>query len=104
MKMKKPIEHTDHNNLPRTIDTVRARCNEELTDVVAGPMTLRELSGEIESQCIHRSPEYMIILIEKRKELGKYYSTLYITPKDFKNYKPNSNLNKFYRRLKNDKY
>ena len=86
MEMKTK-HHTDHDNSPRIIDSVRARCNEELTDVVAGPMTLNELASEIAFQCIHRSPEYMIILIEKRKDLGKYHSTLYITHNDFKNYR-----------------
>jgi hypothetical protein len=87
MKMKTK-QHTDHDNLPRVIDNVRAKCNEGLTDVVAGPMTLNELTREITFQCFHRSPEYMIILIEKRQDLQKYHSTLYITPKDFENYKP----------------
>ena len=85
--MKKQIQHADHEKSPRVIDNIRAKCNEELTDVVAGPMTLNELAGEIANQCIHRSPEYMIILIEKRPELGKYHSTLYITHDDFKNYR-----------------
>jgi len=98
--MKKTNKHTDHNGLPRTIDSVRAKCNEDLTDVVAGPMTLQELACEIASQCIHRCPEYMVILIEKRSELGKYHSTLYITPKDFKNYRPTGNFQLNYRRKK----
>jgi len=83
----KTKQHTDHDNLPRVIDNVRAKCNEGLTDVVAGPMTLNELTSEIASQCFHRSPEYMIILIEKRPDLQKYHSTLYITHNDFKNYR-----------------
>ncbi len=88
MKKQKQAEHTDHDNLPRTIDKVRARCNEELTDVVAGPITLNELANEVAFQCVHRSPEYMIILIERRSDLKKYHSTLYMTPDDFENYKP----------------
>ena len=97
MKINK---HTDHEKLPRTIDSVRAICNEELTDVVAGPMTLNELADEIANQCVHRSPKYMIILIEKRHELGKYHSTLYITPNDFKHYRSSGHLQLNYRRKK----
>jgi hypothetical protein len=99
MKMKTK-QHTDHNNLPRTIDKIRARCNEELTDVVAGPITLNELASEITFQCLHRSPEYMVILIEKRPDLQKYHSTLYITHKDFKNYRLNGSLKLNYGRKK----
>jgi len=98
--MKKQIQHTDHEKLPRVIDNVRAKCNEELTDVVAGPMTLNELTTEIAHQCIHRSPEYMIILIEKRPELKKYHSTLYITLEDFRNYKKIGHLNKLDKEVK----
>lgn len=94
-KQTKQTQHTDHEKLPRVIDNVRAKCNEELTDVVAGPMTLNELTSEIANQSIHRSPEYMIILIEKRPELGKYHSTLYITLEDFGNYRKNAHSNKF---------
>jgi hypothetical protein len=88
MKNKIP-HHTDHEDEPRVIDSIRAKCNLDLVDVVAGPMTLKELDREITSQCLHRSPEYMVILIEKNEQLKKYHTTLYITKKDFDNYKPN---------------
>jgi len=87
--MKKQTKPIKQNDLLRTLDNVRVKCNKELTDVVAGPMTLKELTNEIATQCIHRSPEYMIILIEKREDLQKYHSTVYLTSKDFKKYRLN---------------
>lgn len=94
-KNKMKTKNTNENKSQRVIDSVRATCEERLTDVVAGPMTLNELRDEIFNQCVHRSPEYMIILIEKRKDLGKYHSTVYLTNGDFRNYRQYGHLNKF---------
>ena len=66
---------------------IRKICNKELTDLVAGPMNLNELKEEIFNTVFHRSQDYMVILIEKRPELLKYHSTIYITKEDFKRYK-----------------
>jgi hypothetical protein len=66
-------------------------------------MTLNELSDEIAAQFFHRSPEYMIILVEKRADLGKYHSTLYLTSEDFENYRLTGHSKLNFRRLKNDK-
>lgn len=52
-----------------------------MVDVCGGKMTLREVIREIEYYML-RSPEKLIIKIIRQK--GGYYTTLYITEKDFK--------------------
>lgn len=80
--------HHDHTlSKPRTIDCLRARCNEDLTDVVGGCLKLEEVSDELRNLVYHRSPACMVILIKKRKDLKKYHTTIYIPKKDFKRYK-----------------
>ena len=84
-KKKQDFEgHTDHEQEPRAIAAIRARANETLVDVVAGPMKLEEVKREIERIVLTKSPEYVLILIEKREDLQKYHTTIYITPGDFK--------------------
>jgi len=53
----------------------------KLVDVCGGKMTLREVIREIEYYML-RSPEKLIIKIIRKP--GGYYTTLYITEKDFK--------------------
>ena len=72
----------------KTNKKVRRICDAELTDVVAGPMKLDEIRDELASLVTHRSPQYMIVLIEKRPDLKKYYTAIYITHKDFARYTP----------------
>jgi hypothetical protein len=62
--------------LRRTLDS-------KLTDVVTGPMTLKELDREIYYWVGTKSPEYVVILIEKRPELQKYHTTVYMKKEDF---------------------
>ena len=84
-KPKKPIQiphHTDHQGNPRPIDAIRARANLELTNVVTGIKTLKELDDEITRLCFTRPPEYMVILIEHDPHINKYRSTIYIPKKD----------------------
>ena len=69
------------------IKYLKGKCNSKLTDIVGGPMNLGELNLELISIMGHRSPEYMVILIEKDRKLKKYISTIYITKKDFEKYK-----------------
>ena len=60
---------------------------EKLVDIVGGPMKLDELTDEIRNLMYHRSPEKVIITIEKNNDLKKYYSVIYITEEDFKKYR-----------------
>ncbi|MEK6741804.1 MAG: hypothetical protein AABX91_02165 [Nanoarchaeota archaeon] len=80
-------KQTNKQKNKKTIEDLRQKCNSELTDLVVGPMNLSELSDALASTVLHRSPEYIVILIEKRKNLKKYHSTIYITTEDFVNYR-----------------
>jgi hypothetical protein len=75
------------NKGKQTIKEIRKKCNSELTDIVTGPMNLEELSKELSTLNFHRSPESVIVMLEKRKNLKNLHGTVYITHKDFKNYK-----------------
>jgi hypothetical protein len=46
-------------------------------------MTLKELDREIYYWVGTKSPEYVVILIEKRPELQKYHTTVYMKKEDF---------------------
>jgi hypothetical protein len=71
---------------------------DRLVDICAGPMKLEEVSNELKRTMLAKSPEYLVILIEKRRDLQKYYSTLYITKSDFEN--PYSSLIKYTKEVK----
>ncbi len=60
---------------------------ENFTDVCEGPMQLNQLTRKIEHYILNKSPEKMVITIEKNKKIKKYYTTIYIPTKDFKKYK-----------------
>jgi len=55
---------------------------EEYVDVCAGKMTLEEVGKEIIHYML-KSPENMIVTIERNDEVKGYYSTIYISKKDF---------------------
>lgn len=83
-KIKEIVHHTDHEGEPKTIDAIRARANLDLVDIVAGPMKLDEVTQEIRSLVYAKSPEYVVVLIEKDPKIKKYHTTIYITKEDFK--------------------
>ena len=56
---------------------------EKMLDVVNGTLTVNQLAKRIKEYIQENSPSKMIITIEKNKELGKYYSTIYIPEEDF---------------------
>ena len=84
MKKQKSVKKSKEvdKEEPRTIDSIKA--DSELTDVVAGPMTLTELCQEITKAALAKSPEYMVILMEKDPKIKKYRSAIYMTKEDFK--------------------
>jgi hypothetical protein len=55
---------------------------EKLVDVCVGKMTLKEINNEL-LYYMRKSPELLIITIEGSEIDGRYYSTVYLTPKDF---------------------
>jgi hypothetical protein len=59
-----------------------------LVDIVAGPMKLIDLNNELVRIMQHRSPEYLVMTIQKDKKIKKYYTTIYISKEDFSKYKP----------------
>jgi len=87
---QKIIHHTDHDESipPRAIDAIRARANMDLVDITVGPMTLKELTNEIENIFYRKTPQSMVILIERREDIQKYQSAIYITKEDFKKKMP----------------
>ena len=87
--------HSDHEGKPRVIDCIRARANLDLVDVVAGSMNLNELTEHIRTHVYINSPDFMVILIEKRKDIQKYYSTVYSTKEDFKKKIPSYSRNMY---------
>jgi hypothetical protein len=70
----------------QTFKQIKEKCNSELTDIVTGPMNINELHSELAKIMYHRSPEYVVILIEKDKTIQKLRSTIYITHEDFNKY------------------
>jgi hypothetical protein len=86
-KMKTYFSKLKKDKNKQIINQIREKCDSELTDIVGGTMNLYELNEELVNMMVHRSPEYIAILIEKRKDLKKYHSTIYITHEDFKKYK-----------------
>jgi hypothetical protein len=77
----------------KTFEKLKKKCNSKLTDIVGGPMALDKISQELSNLELHRSPEYVIILLEKRLDLKKkydlkedYHGAIYITGRDFKKY------------------
>lgn len=58
---------------------------EKLVDVCAGPMDMVTLENEI-GHYLLRKPEKLVITIDKIKgKENRYYTTIYMTEKDFKN-------------------
>lgn len=61
---------------------------EDMTDVCGGPMTLKQLTREIHHYMNTKTPEKMVITIERDKKyklpiFQKHYSVIYIPIKDF---------------------
>jgi len=87
--MKKPKKlpqiphHTDHVKAPRTIDSIRARANLEMTYTYTGLRIPKEVESELARLCFERSPEDIVILMQKDHTTGKYYTEIYITKEDF---------------------
>lgn len=73
---------------PTTQERIRNICNGSLVDIAGGCMKLDEVRDSIKDIMLHRSPEYVVVMIEKRKDLRKYHTTIYITQHDFRNYSP----------------
>jgi len=70
----------------KSITKIKRMCNKELTDIVTGPMDIFELHRELLNVMYHRSPEYVVITIEKDTKIKKYRSSIYITHEDFRKY------------------
>jgi len=86
IKQRKTIpfpHHTDHEREPRTIDAIRARANSELTNVVAGIITLKELDNKITELCLTKLPDYMVILIERDPTVKEYNSAIYVPKRPY---------------------
>jgi len=79
-------EKMDRKN-KSTLEQLKKKCNSRLTDIVGGPMDIYELHRELMNLVLHHSPEYIIVLIEKNKDIKKYKTTIYITKEDFERYK-----------------
>jgi len=69
----------------KNLEKIKKDC-EKLVDVVAGPMNVEQINNELKNVMNHRSPEYLVIVMEKRKE-GKYQTTIYLTKEDCLKYK-----------------
>ena len=74
--------------MKQKLEEIKRVCNLTLAEVVSEPMKLKELNKEISDLIIHHSPEYLVIIIEKDREIKKYKSTVYITYEDFMKFKP----------------
>lgn len=55
----------------------------DLVDVTRGKMTLKELAKDIAFQMYHRSPEKLVITIERDDTVRGYVSTVYMSTEDF---------------------
>ena len=75
--------HTDHDESvpPRAIDAIRARANMDLTNIVAEPMNFWQMNQQIYNTALTKSPEYMVILIEKDPKIKRYQASIYINKK-----------------------
>ena len=82
LKKELPCKEKDK----QTLEQIKKKCNSKLTDIVTGPMNINELHSELAKIMYHRSPEYVVILIEKDKTIQKLRSTIYITHEDFNKY------------------
>ena len=69
----------------KNLEKIKTDC-EKLVDIVAGPMNVEQINNEIKNVMNHRSPEYLVIVMEKRKE-GKYQTAIYLTKEDCLKYK-----------------
>ena len=74
------------NKNKQTLEQIREKCESELVDIIDGTMNLSELYEELKNMKKH-STEYVIILMERDREIKKYKTTLYVTQEDSKNYK-----------------
>jgi len=69
-----------------TLEQIKNKCESDLVDIVGGTMNLVELYEELKNMK-KNSAEYIIILMERDKDIKKYKTTLYLTREDSKNYK-----------------
>lgn len=77
-KTQKIPHHTDHEGKPRVIDCIRARANMDLTSVISEPMNFWQVNQQIYTTVLTKSPEYMVVLIEKDKKIKQYRASIYI--------------------------
>lgn len=85
MKNQKAKQKSDSSQIweLRPLDAIRAKADSSLVDVVSGPMKLAEVEQEIRNYVARKSPEYLVVLIEKRPDLLKYHTTIYVSKEDF---------------------
>jgi hypothetical protein len=57
---------------------------ERWVDICSGKMTLNDLSREIDFYMNYKTPNNMIITIERDNDIKGYRSTIYLSKKDFK--------------------
>jgi len=60
---------------------------ESLVDITGGPVDMLKLDDEVRDLVYRRYPDKIIITVEQRPELKKYYATIYISKEAFKRYK-----------------
>lgn len=63
------------------------RCEAGLTDLVTGSMSPEDASKEVQQLFDIRTPQGMIMVMEKRKDSDLYQTSLYISKEDFSNSK-----------------
>lgn len=81
-KLKQKIpHHTDHEGKPRVIDCIRARANLDLDTVISEPMNFWQVNQQLYNTVLTKSPEYMVILIEKDPKIKRYHASIYINKK-----------------------
>ncbi len=71
----------------KTLEKVEEICNEEMTDLSAGPVSPEELLEDLRNVFQHRSPETVIVIMKKRQD-SRYHSSIYIPKEDFDKYLP----------------
>jgi hypothetical protein len=65
------------------IYSIRGKLDSELVNIVSDHLTLNQLEARIANLVSNRSPEYMVILIEKDPKVKKYKSSIYINDKEY---------------------
>lgn len=63
---------------PGPTDEIREKCG-KLEIALNAPIKLKQLVNEITYQTLKKSPNYMVIIIEKDPKIKKYRSTVYVS-------------------------